>query len=86
MLALSPADAKLTKELVRLLSDRDMSGAAMSLKPAEMAGPLDTLKGLAMVGQWTMPYVGVPGSALSGRQLIQLLCKRNGRPFVTYTL
>jgi len=48
--------------------------------------PLRSLPGLSgfyMVGQWTMPYAGVPGSALSGRQLIQLLCKQSGRPFVT---
>jgi phytoene dehydrogenase-like protein len=48
--------------------------------------PLRSLPGLSgfhMVGQWTMPYAGVPNSALSGRQLIQLLCKRSGRPFVT---
>jgi phytoene dehydrogenase-like protein len=48
--------------------------------------PLRSLPGLSgfhMVGQWTMPYAGVPGSALSGRQLIQLLCNQSGRPFVT---
>jgi phytoene dehydrogenase-like protein len=50
--------------------------------------PLRSLPGLSgfyMVGQWTMPYAGVPGSALSGRQLIQLLCKQSGRPFLTST-
>jgi len=50
--------------------------------------PLRSLPGLSgfhMVGQWTRPYAGVPNSALSGRQLIQLLCKRSGRPFVTST-
>jgi phytoene dehydrogenase-like protein len=50
--------------------------------------PLRSLPGLSgfhMVGQWTMPFAGVPGSAFSGRQLIQLLCKQSGRPFVTAT-
>ena len=50
--------------------------------------PLRSLPGLSgfhMVGQWTSPYAGVPNSALSGRQLIQLLCKRSGKPFVTST-
>jgi phytoene dehydrogenase-like protein len=54
----------------------------------KMQTPLRSLPGLSgfhMVGQWTMPMAGVPGSALSGRQLIQLLCKRDGRPFVTST-
>ena len=49
--------------------------------------PLRSLPGLAgfhMVGQWTAPYAGVPYSALTGRQLIQLLCERSGRPFVTF--
>jgi phytoene dehydrogenase-like protein len=44
---------------------------------------LPGLSGFHMVGQWTMPYAGVPGSALSGRQLIQLLCKQSGKPFVS---
>jgi phytoene dehydrogenase-like protein len=44
---------------------------------------LSGLSGFHMVGQWTMPFSGTVMAALSGRQLIQLLCKRNGRPFVT---
>jgi hypothetical protein len=50
--------------------------------------PLRSLPGMSssyMVGQWTMPFAGVSGSALSGRQLIQLLCKQDGRPFVSST-
>jgi phytoene dehydrogenase-like protein len=46
---------------------------------------LPGLSGLYMVGQWTKPYAGTLESALTGRQLIQLLCKRSGRPFVTST-
>lgn len=46
---------------------------------------LSGLSGFHMVGQWTMPFSGTVMAALSGRQLIQLLCKRNGRPFVTST-
>ncbi|MDY6834321.1 MAG: NAD(P)/FAD-dependent oxidoreductase [Chloroflexota bacterium] len=48
MLALSPADAKLTKEFICLTSGRDMMGA-MSLKPVEMDGPFDTLKKLMAI-------------------------------------
>jgi phytoene dehydrogenase-like protein len=50
--------------------------------------PLRSLPGLSgfyMVGHWTAPFTGVLMAALSGRQLIQLLCKRSGRPFVTST-
>jgi hypothetical protein len=36
-----------------------------------------------MVGQWTVPFAGTLQSALTGRQLIQLLCKQSGKPFVT---
>ena len=44
---------------------------------------LPGLSGFHMVGQWTVPFSGTVMAALSGRQLIQLLCKRNGRPFET---
>jgi phytoene dehydrogenase-like protein len=47
---------------------------------------LRTLPGLSdlhMVGQWTGPFTGTVMAALSGRQLIQMLCKRDKTPFVT---
>src|SRR5512139_2372212 len=43
MLALSPADAHLTKEFVRLLSGKSLYGG-MSLKPAEMFSLKDNIK------------------------------------------
>jgi phytoene dehydrogenase-like protein len=48
--------------------------------------PLRSLPGLSgfyMVGQWTLPFSGTVMAALSGRQLVQVLCARNGTPFVT---
>jgi phytoene dehydrogenase-like protein len=48
--------------------------------------PARSLAGLAdfyMVGQWTAPFAGTVISALSGRQLIELLCKQDKRAFVT---
>jgi phytoene dehydrogenase-like protein len=75
MLALSPADARLTKELIRLLSGRDMSGA-MSLKPAEMAGPYDTLKTLAAV----LPLMGT--FRKYGKLTIQEFAQRFQDPFL----
>ena len=39
-----------------------------------------------MVGQWTQPFAGTVMSALSGRQLIQLLCKQEQKKFVTEKL
>ncbi|MBN1652832.1 MAG: NAD(P)/FAD-dependent oxidoreductase [Deltaproteobacteria bacterium] len=47
---------------------------------------LRSLPGLSafyMVGQWTAPFTGTVLAALTGRQLIELLCKQNGQPFVT---
>ena len=48
--------------------------------------PLRVLPGLAnfqMVGQWTTPFAGTVMSALSGRQAIQLLCRRDRKRFRT---
>ena len=48
--------------------------------------PLKCLPGLSgfhMIGQWTMPFTGTVIAALTGRQLIQSLCKEDGRPFVS---
>jgi phytoene dehydrogenase-like protein len=44
---------------------------------------LPGLSGLHMVGQWTAPFTGAVLAALSGRQLIQLLCRQNKTAFVT---
>jgi phytoene dehydrogenase-like protein len=48
--------------------------------------PLRALPGLSgfyMVGQWTAPFTGTVMAALSGRQIVQLLCKRDSKKFVT---
>jgi phytoene dehydrogenase-like protein len=48
--------------------------------------PQRSLPGLAnlfMVGQWTAPFTGTVIGALTGRQAIQLLCRRNGQRFKT---
>ncbi|MBN1561913.1 NAD(P)/FAD-dependent oxidoreductase [candidate division KSB1 bacterium] len=44
---------------------------------------LPGLSGFYMVGQWTLPFSGTVMAALSGRQLVQWLCKQSGKPFVT---
>ena len=44
------------------------------------------LPGLAnfqMVGQWTAPFTGTVMAALSGRQAIQLLCRKDKKRFTT---
>jgi hypothetical protein len=45
-----------------------------------------TLLGLGnfhMAGQWVETFAGIPGSALSGRNVIQLLCRRDKKDFVS---
>ncbi len=42
---------------------------------------LPGLEGLHMVGQWTSPFTGTIIAALTGRQIIQLMCKNDGRKF-----
>ncbi len=45
-----------------------------------------TLPGLAdfyMIGQWVMPGGGLPPAAQSGRDVIHILCHKDGRPFTT---
>jgi phytoene dehydrogenase-like protein len=47
-----------------------------------------TLPGLAnfyMAGQWVEPGGGVPTAAMSGRNVIQIICKRDKKPFVAKT-
>ncbi len=50
-----------------------------------MRRTLPGLDNLYMVGQWTAPFTGTVMAALSGRQLIQILCKKDRRKFVTKT-
>jgi phytoene dehydrogenase-like protein len=48
--------------------------------------PLRELPGLSdfyMVGQWTAPFTGTVMAALSGRQLVELLCRQDGKAFNT---
>jgi phytoene dehydrogenase-like protein len=47
------------------------------------ARTLPGLGGLWMVGQWTAPFTGTVMAALGGRQVVQLLCRQDGRRFVT---
>ncbi|UCG28429.1 MAG: NAD(P)/FAD-dependent oxidoreductase [Bacteroidales bacterium] len=44
---------------------------------------LPGLEGLRMVGHWTAPFMGTVMSAMSGRQVIQLICKEEGKKFMT---
>jgi phytoene dehydrogenase-like protein len=52
----------------------------MKMKPIRS---LPGLEGLYTVGQWTAPFTGTIIAALSGRQIIELICKKEGRKFQT---
>jgi phytoene dehydrogenase-like protein len=53
--------------------------------PFRMSRTLPGLKDFYMAGQWVEPGGGVPTAALSGRNVIQILCKKDRKKFVTQT-
>lgn len=75
MLALSPSDAKLIKEFVKLFTGRSMNGA-MSLKPAEMSGLFDKLKMMVAI----LPLLGT--FRKYGKQTLQEFSQRFQDPFL----
>jgi len=54
-----------------------------NMRSMEPVRNLPGLDGLRMIGQWTAPYTGVVIAAMSGRQIIQLMCKKEKKKFVT---
>lgn len=64
-------------------------GAFMGWSPTSKAlrslfkKTLPGLENFYMAGQWVMPGGGVPPCFYSGRHVVQLMCKRDGRPFTT---
>jgi phytoene dehydrogenase-like protein len=52
-----------------------------------LAGGMDNalpgLEDFYMVGQWVEPGGGLPSAATSGREVVEMICKRDGKPFVT---
>jgi phytoene dehydrogenase-like protein len=47
-----------------------------------MSKRLPGLDNFYMAGQWVQPGGGIPSGAMTGRQVIQLLCKLDKKPFV----
>jgi len=65
-----------------------MEGWLMTRKtfpPFRMSRTLPGLKRFYMIGQWVEPGGGVPPAAMSGRNVMQIICKRDHKPFVTKT-
>jgi phytoene dehydrogenase-like protein len=50
-----------------------------------MSKTLPGLDSFYMVGQWIQPGGGLPTGAITGRQVTEIICKRDKRPFVTTT-
>ena len=44
---------------------------------------LPGLGGLYTIGQWTAPFTGTIMASASGRQIIEIICKKEGKKFVT---
>lgn len=61
-----------------------------TLSPTEsigemMSGTLPGLGSFYMAGQWVRFGDGVPGAVMWGRQLTQIICKKDKKRFVTLT-
>lgn len=52
-----------------------------NMRMQEPVRSLPGLGGLHMVGQWTAPFTGTVIAALTGRQVIQLMCREEGKKF-----
>jgi len=50
-----------------------------------MSKELSGLSNFYMVGQWVEPGGGTPTVAASGRNVIQIICKRDSKKFTTTT-
>ena len=50
---------------------------------SQMSKILPGLDNFYMAGQWVQPGGGIPSGAMTGRQVIQLICKLDKKPFVT---
>ena len=47
-----------------------------------MSKTLPGLDNFYMAGQWVQPGGGIPSGAMTGRYVIQMMCKRDGRKFI----
>jgi phytoene dehydrogenase-like protein len=55
-----------------------------NIKTMEPIRTIPKLEGLYMAGQWTSPFTGTVIAALTGRQIIQLLCRKDRKKFHTH--
>jgi phytoene dehydrogenase-like protein len=78
-------DVATPKTYVRYTGNWQASPDGWYVTPDNMrTNPLRMLPGLAglwMAGQWTAPFTGTVLAALTGRQVVQLLCRQDRRRF-----
>ncbi len=55
----------------------------LDITSAGFTRELPGLKNFYMAGQWATAAIGLASAAASGRRLIQSLCERDGKQFVT---
>lgn len=55
----------------------------MAFFTGHMSKTLPGLDNFYMIGQWVEPGGGVPTAAMSGRNVSQIICKKDKKPFVT---
>jgi phytoene dehydrogenase-like protein len=71
----------------RYTGNRRGSFIGWDLTPKTFMMPMSkTLPGLQnfyLAGHWVAPGGGLPTTALSGRNVVQLICRRDGRPFIS---
>jgi phytoene dehydrogenase-like protein len=48
-----------------------------------MSKTLPGLKNFYLAGKWVEPGGGVPTAAMSGRNVTQIICQQDNRPFIT---
>lgn len=60
-----------------------MPGKSIIIKG--MRKTLPGLDNFYMIGQWVEPGGGLPVVAISGRDIMQIICHKDGRKFITKT-
>jgi phytoene dehydrogenase-like protein len=53
-----------------------------NIREMEPLRSLPGIEGLYMIGQWTSTFTGTVIAAMTGRKVIQLMCKKEGKKFV----
>lgn len=78
MSSLPPLAASLVRRVAAKRKDPDDADTAAK---ADAEDPLPGLDSFHIIGHWTTPGGGLP-PAVSGRHVVQVICKQDGKQFV----